>query len=132
MPCELKRSQNGAITNTHLRDDEIGTTDEIGYHDDTVLITEGEDTPPDAEFAELRDMLPNDIGEGATQGLPADGEADSIVPNKVVILSNTLRYTLSRRPQSAFAPGEYSPWLGEDNITSVTAWQDHVICRTIT
>ena len=37
-------------------------------------------------------MLPNDIGEGTTQGLLADGEADSIVPNKVVILSNGLRY----------------------------------------
>ena len=46
-------------------------------------------------------MLPNDVGEGTTQGFPDGGEGDSIVPedatsayssNKVVILSNTLRY----------------------------------------
>ncbi|KAF4624319.1 hypothetical protein G7Y89_g13853 [Cudoniella acicularis] len=80
MPCEENRSRNGAITNTRLQDDEIGTTDETGYHDDTVLVTEGEDTPSDAEFAALREMLPNDIGEGTTQG------------SEVVILSNALEY----------------------------------------
>lgn len=101
MPCESNRSQNGAITNTRLRDDMISTTDETGCHDDTILITQDEDTPSDAEFAALRDMLPNDVGEGTTQGFPDGGEANSIVPedvtsvhfsNKVVILSNALRY----------------------------------------
>ncbi|KAH6664293.1 hypothetical protein B0J14DRAFT_569956 [Halenospora varia] len=100
MPCESNRSQNGAITNAHLRDDMISTTDETGCQDDTVLTTEDEDTPSDAEFATLRDMLPNDVGEGTTQGYP-DGEGDSIVPEdatcayfskKVVILSDTLRF----------------------------------------
>ena len=78
MPCESNRSRNGAITS--LPGDEIGTTDETGYHDDTSLVTEGEGTPSDAEFAALREMLPNDIGEGTTQG------------SSVVILSNALEY----------------------------------------
>jgi hypothetical protein len=91
-----------------------------------VLITQDEDTPSDAEFAALRDMLLNDVGEGTTQGFPDSGEANSIVPkdatsvhfsNKVVILSNALRYIqLSRRPQLAFAPREHCPWLDKDNI----------------
>jgi hypothetical protein len=71
------------------------------YYDDIVLITEDEDTPSEAEFAALRDMLPNDVREGTTQGFLDGGEANSIVPedatsgyfsNKVVILSNALRY----------------------------------------
>jgi len=101
MPCESNRNQNGAITNARLRDDKISTTDETGCHDDTVLITENEDTSSDAEFATLRNMLPNDVGEGTAQGSPDGGEGNSIVPedatsayssNKVVILSDTLRY----------------------------------------
>jgi hypothetical protein len=52
----------------------------VGGHDDTVLVTEGEDMPLDTEFAALRDMLPNDMGEGTTQG------------SEVVILSNALEW----------------------------------------
>jgi hypothetical protein len=79
----------------------MSITNETGRHDDTVPITEGEDTPSDAEFAALGDMLPNNIGESTTQGFPDGGEANSIVPagvtsacfsNKEVILSNALRY----------------------------------------
>jgi hypothetical protein len=90
-----------------------------------ILITEDEDTPSDVEFAALRDMLPNDVREGTTQGYPDGGEGDSIIPddatsayypNKVVILSDTQVHTVSRRPQPAFAPREYSPWLDKDNI----------------
>jgi hypothetical protein len=95
MPWKSNQSQNGAITNARL------TIDETRYHDDTVLISEDEDMPSEAEFAALRDTLPNDIGEGTTQGFPDGGEADSIVSenatsahfsNKVAILSNALRY----------------------------------------
>src|SRR5450432_3324211 len=102
MPCESDQSQNGAITNTLLRDDKEGRANETGYQDDTVLIAEGEDTPSDAEFAALGDMLPNDVREGTTQGFPDSREADSIVPenatpahlsNEVAMLSNALRYT---------------------------------------
>ena len=87
MPCESSRSQNGATTNTCLRDSEKGTSDTTGYHDDAVPTTDGEDTttdgedmPSDAEFAALRDILPIDTGEGPTQGFPYSGEAGSIVP----------------------------------------------------
>lgn len=101
MPCESNRSQNSAITNARLRDDMISTTDEARCHDNTVLITEDEDTPSDAEFAALRDMLPNEVGEGTTQGFLDGREADSRVPedaisvyfsNRAVVLSNALRY----------------------------------------
>src|SRR3954447_10533469 len=101
MPCESNRSQNGAITNARLLDDKISTTDETECYDDAVLITEDEDMPSDAEFAALRNMLRNDVGEGTAQGSPDGGEGNSIAPqdatsvyssNKVVILSDTLRY----------------------------------------
>jgi len=79
MPWESNRSQNGAITNTRSRDGEISATDEVGCYNDIVLIMEDEETPSDAEFAALRDMLPNDIGEGTTQGFRGE-EADLIAP----------------------------------------------------
>jgi hypothetical protein len=51
-----------------------------GYHNDTIPVTEGEDTPSDTEFAALREILPNNIGEGTTQG------------SEVVILLNALEH----------------------------------------
>jgi hypothetical protein len=101
MPCQSSRSQNGAITNTRLRGNENSTTNATGYHDDAVPTTDGEDMPSDAEFAALRDILPNDTGEGTMRGSPYGGEADSIVPedatsvylsDQEVILANALRY----------------------------------------
>jgi hypothetical protein len=80
MPSESNGSQNGVIMNARLRDDKISTTGEIGCHDDVVLITEDEDMPLDAEFAALRDMLLNEVGEGTVRGFPDGGEGDSIVP----------------------------------------------------
>jgi hypothetical protein len=61
MPCESNRSQHGAIANARLGDDKISTTGETRCQGDAVLITDDEDAPSVAEFAALRDMLPNDV-----------------------------------------------------------------------
>jgi hypothetical protein len=95
MTAGKDKRQNGAIANVRL------TTGGAGCHYDTVLISEDAGMPSDVEFAALRDMLPNNVGEGTPQGSPGNGEVDSIVPeditsgylsNEVAILSNALRY----------------------------------------
>lgn len=99
---DVNQIQDGAVTRKCLRDDEINTND-TGRHDDTILITESEDTLLDTEFAALRDTLPsNTVWEGTTQDFRYN-ETDSAYPQdagvtdlhkKKVILSNTIRYIL--------------------------------------
>ena len=101
MPRKLSRSQNGPVTNPRLGDDEKSTTSTTGNHDDAISTADSEDMPSDAEFAALRDLLPNDTGERYMRGFLSGGKAASIAPehassvylfDQEVILAEALRY----------------------------------------
>ena len=101
MPRKLSRSQNGPVTNPRLGDDEKSTIDTTGNHDGAISTADSEDMPSDAEFAALRDLLPNDTGEGTMRGFLGGGKAASIAPehassvylfDQEVILAEALRY----------------------------------------
>lgn len=101
MPRKLSRSQNGPVTNPRLGDDEKSTIDTTGNHDGAISTADSEDMPSDAEFAALRDLLPNDAGEGTMRGFLGGGKAASIAPehassvylfDQEVILAEALRY----------------------------------------
>ena len=101
MPRKLSRSQNGPVTNPRLGDDEKSTIDTTGNHDGAISTADSEDMPSDTEFAALRDLLPNDTGEGTMRGFLGGGKAASIAPehassvylfDQEVILAEALRY----------------------------------------
>ncbi|KAH7374085.1 hypothetical protein BKA64DRAFT_257507 [Cadophora sp. MPI-SDFR-AT-0126] len=101
MSRKFKRSQNGPITNPCRQDKEKSTTNTTGNHGDVIPTADSQDMPSDAEFAALRELLPNDTGEGTMRGFPGGGETDSTLPEHAtsaylseqeVILAEALKY----------------------------------------
>ena len=87
--------------NLCLRDDEKSTINTTGNHDGAILAADSEDMPSDAEFAALKDLLPNHTEEGTMRGFLGGGKAASIAPehassvclsDQEVILEEALRY----------------------------------------